>query len=385
MRAMPQSIPKGLTREHVLAAIAALDAGAEHPFGPPTGYELVHEGRRYPPKAAVGLACHWLLGRALSPEEFSGGEAPGQANYVLRQLGFVVEAKGASAAEADRRDWSPEEVALIVADYFAMLRAELAGELYNKAEHNRRLRPLLDGRSKSAVELKHQNISAVLVGMGLPYLAGYKPARNYQKSLLPHAIADHLARTPGLLEGLAEGRLLDPATGPAIGDGPVDGYFEARPDWVAAFTAGDERPWLSRRGRTLDFARLDAANRRLGQLGEEFVLGLERRRLLACGRDDLAAKVEWVARSCGDGTGFDVLSFDEADESEQFVEIKTTGLGKHFPFYVTATEVRCSEDRPEQFRLYRVFDFSKAPRVYVVGGPLSQSCRLDPVAYRASF
>jgi len=30
---MPQSIPKGLTREHVLAAIADLDAGIEHPFG----------------------------------------------------------------------------------------------------------------------------------------------------------------------------------------------------------------------------------------------------------------------------------------------------------------------------------------------------------------
>jgi hypothetical protein len=111
---------------------------------------------------------------------------------------------------------------------------------------------------------------------------------------------------------------------------------------------------------------------------------VERRRLLAARRHDLAAKVDWVCQTCGDGVGFDVLSFDAADGGERFIEVKTTGLGKHFPFYVTATEVRCSEDCPEQFRLYRVFDFGREPRVYVVPGPLSQGCRLEPVVYRAS-
>src|SRR5438477_10098479 len=91
---MPQSIPKGLTRECILQALADLDAGMDHPFGAPTGYELVHEGRRYPPKAVIGLAFRHLAGRSLQPEEFSGGEAPGQANYVLRELGFTVEKKG---------------------------------------------------------------------------------------------------------------------------------------------------------------------------------------------------------------------------------------------------------------------------------------------------
>jgi hypothetical protein len=83
--------------------------------------------------------------------------------------------------------------------------------------------------------------------------------------------------------------------------------------------------------------------------------------------------------------GFDVLSFDENDESERFIEVKTTGLGKHFPFYVSANEVRCSEDCPERFRLYRGFDFSREPRIYVVGGSLSRECRFEPVAYRASI
>ncbi len=58
-----------------------------------------------------------------------------------------------------------------------------------------------------------------------------------------------------------------------------------------------------------------------------------------------------------------MLSFDEADDTERLVEVKTTGLGKFHPFLVTANEVRCSEDVPEKFRLYRVFDFARSPRV----------------------
>ena len=87
---MPQSIPPGLTRDHVLQAIADLDGGIEHPFGTPFGYELVHHGKRYSPKAVVGLACRYSIGRVLTPEEFSGGEAPGDTNFLLRKLGFTV-------------------------------------------------------------------------------------------------------------------------------------------------------------------------------------------------------------------------------------------------------------------------------------------------------
>jgi hypothetical protein len=34
------------------------------------------------------------------------------------------------------------------------------------------------------VEFKHQNISAVLEELGLPWIPGYKPKRNYQRALL---------------------------------------------------------------------------------------------------------------------------------------------------------------------------------------------------------
>ena len=154
---MPQSIPAGLTRTHVLQALADLDAGVDHPFGQPTGYELLHERKRYPPKAVVGLACRYSLGRVLLPEEFSGSEAPGQANFVLRKLGFTVVRKGESETVQDTdadRDWTDQEVRLIVADYFAMLEAELHGEPYKKSEHHKALIPHLSGRSDSSVDAR---------------------------------------------------------------------------------------------------------------------------------------------------------------------------------------------------------------------------------------
>jgi hypothetical protein len=295
---MPQSIPKGLTRESILQALADLDAGIEHPFGPPIGYELVHEGRRYAPKAVIGLACRSLIGRILLPEEFSGGEAPGQANFVLRQLGLTVVPKGAAIVSeetedsmATRQPWSRDEVDLIIADYFLMLRAELAGEPYSKADHNNELRPFLNNRSKQAVEFKHQNISAVLVEMGLPYIDGYKPARNYQKTVLPQAVEDYLIRHPGFFDTLCDGVILNPPSLPRIEDRPVEDYFEVQPERIIV-PSTDEKPWLSWRGRRIDFARRDAANRHLGQLGEKFAIEIERRRLLSAGRDDLAARIE---------------------------------------------------------------------------------------------
>lgn len=78
--------------------------------------------------------------------------------------------------QMSRPDWSDAESDLIVADYFAMLADDLSGRRYNKAEHRRRLTPLLSNRSDGSLEFKHQNISAVLKGLGEDWIPGYRPA-----------------------------------------------------------------------------------------------------------------------------------------------------------------------------------------------------------------
>jgi hypothetical protein len=49
----------------------------------------------------------------------------------------------------------------------------------------------------------------------------------------------------------------------------------------------------------------------------------------------------------------------------------------------TSNEVRCSEDVPHQHHLFRVFDFGREPRFYILHGSLRDLCQLDPVLYRA--
>ena len=78
--------------------------------------------------------------------------------------------------------WSDQELDLIVADYFAMLVKELAREPYVKAHHSALLMQQT-GRTHRSVEFKHQNISAVLEELGLPWIVGYKPKRNYQNAI----------------------------------------------------------------------------------------------------------------------------------------------------------------------------------------------------------
>ncbi len=328
---MPQSIPAGMTRTHVLQALADLDAGVDHPFGQPMGYELLHEGKRYPPKAVIGLACRYSLGRMLLPEEFSGGEAPGQANFVLRKLGFTVVQKGEPEKEPEpSRDWTEEEVRLIVADYFAMLETELQGESYKKSEHRKALIPLLAGRSDGSVEFKHQNISSVLVGLGLPYVEGYKPRGNYQ-GLLATEVESFLDQRSGFLEKLAAAPVLNPGSIPAVKP-DLSQIIVNPPEKIIAPTRTD-KPWLSLRGQRINFAEKDAADRRLGKMGVEYVFNLERHRLKEAGRDDLALEVQWASQEIGDGLGFDILPFDDADDSKRMLEVKATGLGKFFPFY----------------------------------------------------
>src|SRR6184192_2167961 len=89
-------------------------------------------------------------------------------------------------------NWSREEVEAAVADYFDMLAKELRGEPFNKAEHNRVLQRMLDKRSRGSVERKHQNISAILIEAGFPYIDGYKPLGNYQE-LLQSVVRERLA------------------------------------------------------------------------------------------------------------------------------------------------------------------------------------------------
>jgi hypothetical protein len=64
----------------------------EHGFGPTTTYDLVWNGRLYPPKAILGTAYEFGTGERLSAGDFEGGKSG--AVKVLGRLGFTVQGWG---------------------------------------------------------------------------------------------------------------------------------------------------------------------------------------------------------------------------------------------------------------------------------------------------
>lgn len=90
---MSNKIPNEIERRHILAAIRDLDQQVTHAFGKSTGYDVLFEGRRYPPKAVVGLAAGKLTGTPLGPDDFWGG-LRSKCFRILRTNGFTIVTKG---------------------------------------------------------------------------------------------------------------------------------------------------------------------------------------------------------------------------------------------------------------------------------------------------
>lgn len=275
-------------------------------------------------------------------------------------------------------DWSREEVEAIVADYLEMLTLELAGQKYSKTMHRQNLQKKLQDRSEPSIEFKHCNISAVMRDLGFPPIPGYKPRSNYQALLA--TIAMEQVRSKPALDSVALAAVQQPAFLPTLTDfakvkseAPYGQHRAAEPYNPLLFKAV-KRDYLER----------EAQNQSLGLAGEEFIVKFEHWRLIALGQPRLADKVDHVSQSKGDGLGYDVLSFD-GDGKERFIEVKTTTFGRDTPFFVSRGELALSSGAKEQFHLYRLFEFRKAPRLFDLRGALDQHCVLDPITYRASF
>lgn len=268
-----------------------------------------------------------------------------------------------------REAWSAIENAAIVADYMAMLGAELRGEAYSKAEHNRALRARID-RSRGSIEFKHQNISAVLMGLGEPWIDGYKPAHNYQDALMEEVVR-HLGRDGSVLDVLPaapqETQILS---------GPPPTLSNAPPP--------DEAERMAAVARRFDVAARQERNRALGKAGEAVVLAHERAALIAQGRSDLADDARWVSELDGDGAGYDIASF-EPSGARRLIEVKTTNGWERTPFYLSRNDLDVAEERSEEWRLVRVWNYARGPRAFEIALPLKRHVSLIATGFRAEF
>jgi hypothetical protein len=197
------------------------------------------------------------------------------------------------------------------------------------------------------------------------------PAANYQKAIVA-AIDRYLSQNPIALHperqvsGLAE----------------RPGLFVDPPPVLLPVTP--RREDIDRLVRKFNPVERDFRNRKLGRDGEELVFQFERERLRQLDRSDLASKIRWISEEDGDGAGYDILSYD-AKGKERLIEVKTTVGSEITPFYITRNELSLSSERPDAFRLCRVYEFSSQPRMFELVPPLEKLVHLSPLSYEASF
>jgi hypothetical protein len=276
--------------------------------------------------------------------------------------------------------WNWLECEFLVNDYVMMLEKHLVSASYSKAAHLRALQPCLKNRSEGAIEYKHRNVTAVLLELGLPYIPGYKPSFNYQQQL-KQVILSYLAGNPKVVDDV--NRVADKvADEPEYYDRGWDSVFDPEPPERIPHVAEGRPSYLAKH---IDFSERERRNRQLGERAEEFVLRMERQRLTAQGRPDLAAEVEWSSKERGDGLGFDIRSFDSTGDQERFLEVKATQSGKYQPFFISENERSFSNEFAETFRLYRVYDFGIASRLFILPGAIEQHVQLSPQSYKGRF
>lgn len=272
--------------------------------------------------------------------------------------------------------WTDGENDLIVADYFAMLADDNRGRTYNKTQHRHRLLPLLRNRSQGSIEFKHQNISAVLKGLGEDWITGYKPAFNFQTALID-AVVKWLAKNPQWLNRVPSRQR-------------ADGMAESARLWIGPAPALSNQPepqeleQMLHVARKFDVARRDERNRKLGRAGEECVLSHERATLGSAGRDDLARQIRWVSEEDGDGAGYDIASF-EPDGRSRLIEVKTTNGWERTPFHISRNELAVSDERRAEWCLFRLWNFSRAPKAFELRPPLDSHVSLTATDFQASF
>lgn len=280
-------------------------------------------------------------------------------------------------------DWTSEELDAVVAEYFNLLSLLPGAPRGTLANRKRALDAQID-RGVGSIDFKLGNITHVASQLGLPPLKGFKAAPKAQDAIYP-AIDRYLTKHP---TALSDENILpnwERATATTLAD---PGFVEFPTIFVDDFPPPPGEPrrprpaGLERLVRKFDPVARDFRNRTLGKAGEALIVDFERRRLKALDRKDLASKVRWVAQEDGDGAGYDIHSYDQQG-NDRLIEVKTTQGARSTPFFVTRNELSLAHERPDHFRLYRLYEVGQAPRLFKLKPPLEEAVTLEAETWRA--
>ncbi|WP_159680174.1 DUF3427 domain-containing protein [Caballeronia cordobensis] len=427
-----------MTTDHVLKVLAdfSFAYARESGYIDSTEFDLIHEGRRYPPKAILGLTAEHVIGRRLKSSEFSGGEDT-PCFRILRRLGFHIEKKVPTEMHIEKRAvvqrfqlYNREEISQLFEPGVAFTRGAgrwgMPGIVETPKESGSFVLMVTLGRpvdgnpyhdvltadgyllweSQTQHNFESRTIQKLLAHdpqeRNIHLFVRSKKASKYvYLGLLEYFSHDLSKRNPVHFVWRVRYWDLSPARLVELGlevSAPRDpGYTPLRETTTQMLTREAVPPKLvipsrdSKRSRSelreasaVNWLERDLRNRHLGLQGEKLVVKYEIEMLRLAGRDDLAEQVCHVALH--DSTaGFDIESF-HADGTPKLIEVKTTQGPKSTPFFISRNEVSASRRHAESYFVYRVFDYSASTgqvKFFELKGNVEHSCGLVPVNFQA--
>jgi Domain of unknown function (DUF3883) len=138
---------------------------------------------------------------------------------------------------------------------------------------------------------------------------------------------------------------------------------------------------LNFRGRTVNFIQNGIENKRLGDLGELWVMKYEIEKLKQANKHNLISQIKHTSKDEGDGTGFDIQSFN-SEGGKIFIEVKTTKGNKSSTFFVTRNELERSKIEKDNYYLYRLFNYDENANtadLLMIKGDLTNICEYPTV------
>ena len=121
-------------------------------------------------------------------------------------------------------------------------------------------------------------------------------------------------------------------------------------------------------------------------MGELWALKYEVEKLKRAGRHNLIEKIIHTAKDEGDGTGYDIQSFDESGK-KIYIEVKTTKGAKNSTFYITRTELERSKIEGNNYYLYRLYNYNEdkdTADILIINGDLTNLCEV-PTTYKINL
>ena len=141
------------------------------------------------------------------------------------------------------------------------------------------------------------------------------------------------------------------------------------------------------RARRVEFDKINSENQEIGIMGETFVYELEKATLNRINSSSLEY-LEHTSKIKGDGTGYDILSYDE-DNNLRYIEVKTTKGKLETPFFMSINEYDFYKYHIDNYILARVYNFNKETQKgdvkYYKGSTIETTFDFHTSLYKVTF